>query len=345
MFRGRKRKFPFFFVPTQSSDEEIQEEVGDPQQEQDDEPILEGLRHPLRQEDARRVQYVPRHPNVQRQEEQNIVVIVPHEEEEEEEEVFHQHGEPPQERPEHEQHVGQPHEHGGDEDGHDGDQQNHEGEGGEDVPNQRPLQLRIQDGAHARVQHGDQPMGDSSGEESDESEHELPLENDYVTLLENFSEKWVSMELDHTVSKIASDDFWRLACEFLPKIVYARSAQNVTRKLPQFSHIRKKLYNDNVPEVTLEIGYKNKDTDEVTVVTDTITPIKQYPPNQFEKMFEIASVKVTKNRIILIFPGFLYFVSFSVRPSVCLSVCLYVCLKVTACIDENNALVEFDKIS
>ena len=73
-----------------------------------------------------------------------------------------------------------------------------------------------------------------------------------------------------------------------------RKTQNVRKKVPQFNHIRRLLYKDNTPEVKLEIAFKNKETEEVSVVKDVVTPKSRFPPNQFEKLYETAAVKVNK---------------------------------------------------
>lgn len=72
----------------------------------------------------------------------------------------------------------------------------------------------------------------------------------------------------------------------------AKHAQGVQRKIPQFDHIRRTLAQNYSPPVHMEIAYKNKETDQVTIVKDTITPKSRFPPHRFEKMFEIATVKV-----------------------------------------------------
>lgn len=56
--------------------------------------------------------------------------------------------------------------------------------------------------------------------------------------------------------------------------------------------MRKQLYDENTPEVKLEIGFRNKENKEVTVFNGTVTPKLQFPPHQFQKMYEIASVQV-----------------------------------------------------
>lgn len=60
------------------------------------------------------------------------------------------------------------------------------------------------------------------------------------------------------------------------------------------------MYDDLVPEVSLEIGYKDKTTGEITVVKDTITPLKQFGTSKYEKLYEIGTVKVRSRNLFLI---------------------------------------------
>ena len=43
----------------------------------------------------------------------------------------------------------------------------------------------------------------------------------------------------------------------------------------------------------LEIAYLNKESDEVTIVKDTVTPKSKFPPDKYKKLYEIASVKLS----------------------------------------------------
>lgn len=52
------------------------------------------------------------------------------------------------------------------------------------------------------------------------------------------------------------------------------------------------MYVEYTPDVHLELGYKNKETGAVTVVEDTITPKSRFPPHEYEKIYETATVKV-----------------------------------------------------
>lgn len=117
-------------------------------------------------------------------------------------------------------------------------------------------------------------------------------QQDYYSILDELSRKWMFTELDHTVSKCASNKFWKVAFNFIPKLIEAKVQQRISRKVPQFNHIRRTLENKNTPEVQLEIAYKKRDSEEIEVVNTTVTPRSQFPPHLYEKMYEVASVKV-----------------------------------------------------
>ena len=122
-----------------------------------------------------------------------------------------------------------------------------------------------------------------------------PDPDDYYTILNEFYKKWMDTELEHTVSKVGSDAFWNVAFKFIPKILRSKELQNIKRKIPQFHHVRKSLHKKFTPKVDLEIAYKNKDTNEVTLVKDVVTPKSRFPHQLYEKEYEIASVKVKRN--------------------------------------------------
>lgn len=72
----------------------------------------------------------------------------------------------------------------------------------------------------------------------------------------------------------------------------AKELQQVKKKIPQFQTVRKNLYNNHTPPVNLEIAYQRKDTNEVIIFHGTSTPISRFPPHEFEKLYEMATVKV-----------------------------------------------------
>lgn len=120
---------------------------------------------------------------------------------------------------------------------------------------------------------------------------EEPIE-DYETLLNDLTKKWSDLEVKHQTSKTGSEEFWDLAKSYFPKLHRARIEEMVYKPIPKLKSQRNKVYNDNVPPINLEIGYINRETEDLTVVNVDKTPIKQFRPNQYEKVFEVASVKV-----------------------------------------------------
>ena len=67
------------------------------------------------------------------------------------------------------------------------------------------------------------------------SEEELPEET-YTTILETFAKKWLYAELQHNVSKTASNEFWKIALEFIPQVHEA--SKNSAKKINQSSFQR-----------------------------------------------------------------------------------------------------------
>lgn len=53
------------------------------------------------------------------------------------------------------------------------------------------------------------------------------------------------------------------------------------------------MHRDLLPPIDIEIGYKDKTSGEISVVNDSITPLKRFPEGQFEKLYEIGTVKVS----------------------------------------------------
>ena len=135
--------------------------------------------------------------------------------------------------------------------------------------------------------HGDDPDPDDEGNASSEEEEE-----DYFAILDELKEKWMSAELEHTISQAASNELWEICFKFIPKFFEARSRQNISKKPPTFNHVRRTLYDEKTPEVQLEIGYIHKESKELTVVEDTVTPKSRFPPNEYEKIYKVGSVKV-----------------------------------------------------
>ena len=131
------------------------------------------------------------------------------------------------------------------------------------------------------------------------SDEEMPSSADedgtetFKSIHDELVKCWVNTEVDHHVSKAASNSFWKVADKCFHKLYEAKEREGITRKVPQFMHARKKIYEKMNPEISMQVAYKHKETGEITVV-DSVdsTPASQYPPNVYTKIFEVASVEV-----------------------------------------------------
>ena len=131
------------------------------------------------------------------------------------------------------------------------------------------------------------------GDESESEIEEFEEVDDYDSILHFLSKEWLTTEVHHRVSKTASDAFWALAKKWFHKLFTVKKIQKVTRKTPDFVHIRRRLYLDYVPPIKMDLGYRNKEIGEISVLENTlVTPKSQFPRHQFDKIFEIGHVEV-----------------------------------------------------
>ena len=115
--------------------------------------------------------------------------------------------------------------------------------------------------------------------------------SDYADLLDDLARKWILLEIDHKVSKKASNAFWSLAKRAFPMLQQSKIDQMVYKDIPDFPYQRSKLYKDHVPPISIETGFLNNENNEVIVVESDKAPSK-YPAPQYSKLYEAASVKV-----------------------------------------------------
>lgn len=209
---------------------------------------------------------------------------------------------------------------------------NHDGNGHED------LQDLLYFGLGAGHEHPEH-LSDEEEVEVDNDDHNVERDSDpedpddngfeeiddYDTILKHLSKKWLEVERTHNVSKTCSDAFWELGKEWFHKLFTTKANQNVRRKTPSFVHIRRRLYDDHVPPVKMQIAYKHKDSGELTVLEDSlVTPKSKFPAHEYHKMWEIAHIEVKnfftyrKNVLCLLyaFSSVLFvFMQLQVRPS------------------------------
>lgn len=98
------------------------------------------------------------------------------------------------------------------------------------------------------------------------------------------------IEINHRVSKEASNLFWRLGNALFHDLHLARGQR---KRVPQFPHLRNKLYDTKVPKVNLKIGYQSKEDGEITVFEGTRDPVSRFPPHTYKRIYEIAWVDVS----------------------------------------------------
>lgn len=182
-------------------------------------------------------------------------------------------------------------------------EQNDEGQHMErnaDVQHQEPdengeiQQQEMDRNAELQVDEEDEEMEFDSSE-SDEQPMEEE-EEDYDTVLNDLKSQWLLMEMEHSVSKTASENFWKLGMQNFPKLQRA-NRRGRKRKTSLFKTIRRNMYTDLLPEIELTIAYKNRETGEVKIVSEKNTPLKQYSPAKFDKLYEIGTLKVIYDSI------------------------------------------------
>lgn len=140
------------------------------------------------------------------------------------------------------------------------------------------------------------------GDDFEDSDHSFEDgADDYTEILDHLSKQWLDIELTHQVSKVATDQFWNCAKKWFHPMFLAKNREHETRKTPSFTHKRRKMYTEYVPQIHMEMGYENKTTGEVTIVKDTKTPKSRFPPNLYTKLWEHAHVKVIFFNIELYF--------------------------------------------
>ena len=133
-------------------------------------------------------------------------------------------------------------------------------------------------------------------EEDEPLEEEEVQEEDgdhYFSVLSSLSEKWLNTQLTHNVSAAATNSFWKISMELIPKLVSQKESDNITRKTPTFTQERRKLYRDNCPPVKMTFAFKNKSTGNIETVDCDATPMNAYQRNpSYVKVFEEAHVEV-----------------------------------------------------
>ena len=125
--------------------------------------------------------------------------------------------------------------------------------------------------------------------QEDEVQDLTDLETDHENngeTIDELAKQWLLIELQHNISKTASNLLWTLALKMVPMLPQTK------KKPPGFPHLRRKLYQNNLPPIKLSFGFEHKATGQLHYVQQETTPLSKYPSSQYRKLYEIATIQV-----------------------------------------------------
>lgn len=88
----------------------------------------------------------------------------------------------------------------------------------------------------------------------------------YKSILKAQSVDWLMCEIDHRISNEASNELFEVAKKWFYKLYVAKENQGVSKNTPQFGWLRSKLYDNNIPKISMEVAYLNKSTNSITLL-------------------------------------------------------------------------------
>ena len=148
---------------------------------------------------------------------------------------------------------------------------------------------------HPGLDHSSGESNHWEDEEFDEEEEDdLEEENEYIKLFRIICERWQLIEINHNVSKTATNEFWEVAVKLLPTLIQTKQNLGITRKIPQFVHIRRMLNRKILPPIQHVTAYRNERTNEIHEVKDEENH-NDYKSSRYTKIYETASVQVKNN--------------------------------------------------
>ena len=147
------------------------------------------------------------------------------------------------------------------------------------------------------------PPDDNDPDDSGDNDVEQD-ENSFAEMLKSFSNEWLHVQLTHHVSLSATNAFWGLTLKHFQQLMDLKEAEGIKRKIPQFGQVRKNIYKDLCPDITMTVAYLNK-TDNTIIrvnVDATTPPLSHYQrDNQYKKLYEEAHIEV-KKCFLIFFP-------------------------------------------
>lgn len=140
--------------------------------------------------------------------------------------------------------------------------------------------------------HEEEEDSNDSGESEAEEDEREEDKDSFNYLFRRFSEDWTSSQVNHRVSLKASASFWNVARKWILPLSSAFNKDG-KKKFPKFDHTRRKIVKKYVPPISMDVGFVHKETNELSVIRNSETvPIRKFPRDVYEKVFEIASIKV-----------------------------------------------------
>lgn len=154
------------------------------------------------------------------------------------------------------------------------------------------------------VEEEEEEEGEDREEEEDEDGLDFEFFSDtefndnYKDILYSFSRKWLFTQLTHKVSGKATNEFWNLTMEYMPKLLEFKKREGRTKNIPRFIHLRRQLYTKFCPKVKMEFAFRKKIDGSIIKHTSSAAPLKAFQLNQeYEKLYEIASIKVRSHSV------------------------------------------------
>ena len=138
--------------------------------------------------------------------------------------------------------------------------------------------------------HGSEPSSSSSDNE----------EENYHGLRDQLAKKWLNIQLTHEVSASATESFWKAAMGLIPPLFEHRRQFEIKKKVPGYKHLRRQLFKDNCPEISMKFAFMKRSDRSIEVVDCNIAPTRS--KSEYIKLYEEAHIKVS---------NFIYFISFT----------------------------------
>lgn len=129
--------------------------------------------------------------------------------------------------------------------------------------------------------------GDPSGDDDDDGDYQ---DENYNELLEALVKKWLGVQLTHEVSASATEAFWKTTMDVIPTLIDHRNRFNIQKPVPGYKHLRRQLYKDFCPDISMKYVFMKKSDDSIEVVECTKAPTRS--KSEYIKLYEEAHIKV-----------------------------------------------------